>query len=245
MIKLEIKNVSHNFSDVEVIEDINISVNKNEIVSILGPSGCGKTTLFNIVAGLLNPSSGNVYLYDDKGKQDITNKCAKVSYMLQKDLLLPFMTVYENIALPLTIKKVDKKEIEKKINENLSKFGLENLCDRYPKELSGGQRQRVALLRTYMFSDKIVLLDEPFSALDYITKDTMYNWFLKLKKELNLTCLLITHDIDEAIRLSNTIYVIKGSPGKIVKKFDIQKDEKSMMEIKKKIYEVIKQKISW
>ena len=96
-----------------------------------------------------------------------------------------------------------------------------------------------------MFSDKIVLLDEPFSALDYITKDTMYNWFLKLKKELNLTCLLITHDIDEAIRLSDTVYVIQGAPGKFVKKFDIQKDEKIMMEIKKKIYEVIKQKISW
>lgn len=239
---LDIKDISHSFDNKKnTIEDIFFCVKKGEIVGIIGPSGVGKSTLFNIIAGLIKPTSGKVFLENE----DITGKTAKVSYMLQKDLLLPFMTVYENIALPLTIKKVNKKEIEKKINENLSKFGLENLCNRYPKELSGGQRQRVALLRTYMFSDKIVLLDEPFSALDYITKDTMYNWFLKLKKELNLTCLLITHDIDEAIRLSDTVYVIQGAPGKFVKKFDIQKDEKSMMEIKKKIYEVIKQKISW
>lgn len=236
MIKLEIKNVSHNFSDVEVIEDINISVNKNEIVSILGPSGCGKTTLFNIVAGLLNPSSGNVYLYDDKDKQDITNKCAKVSYMLQKDLLLSFKTIYDNVALAQIISGQKKEKVLKYVND----FGLENLLDKYPKSLSGGQKQRAALLRTYMFSKEVMLLDEPFSALDSITKKNMHHWFLNLKNNLNLTTLIITHDIDEAIYLSDVIYIINGKPGKIVKVIKLDNNKKDIysqeiQDIKKEI----------
>lgn len=232
---LDIKNVSHSFGDGNIIQNINITVKEGEIVGIIGPSGVGKSTLFNILAGLIEASTGNIYF---KG-EDITGKTAKLSYMLQKDLLLDFYTIYDNVALPLMLKGVDKKIIKNKIEENVSKFGLDGLLSRYPRELSGGQRQRVALFRTYMFSNEVVLLDEPFSALDYITKNKMYDWFLNLKKELNLTCLLITHDIDEVIKLADTVYVLLGKPAEFVKKFEIKKDEETMNKIKKEIFEVI------
>ncbi|WP_068268775.1 ABC transporter ATP-binding protein [Caviibacter abscessus] len=228
MIKLEASNVSHSFDNKKIIEDINIKINKNEIVSILGPSGCGKTTLFNIVAGLLKADSANIYLYNDNMiKEEITNKCAKVSYMLQKDLLLPFKTVYDNISLAQIIKG----EKQDKVLEYVKDFGLDGLLEKYPKALSGGQKQRAALLRTYMFSKEVVLLDEPFSALDSITKTTMYKWFLDLKNKLNLTCLIITHDIDEAIYLSDKIYIINGNPGKIVKVIELNREHKDMFSI--------------
>lgn len=239
MLKLEIEGVSHSFEGVKIIDDINIKVNKNEIVSILGPSGCGKSTLFNIVAGLLKADKAFIYLYNDNmEKEDITNKCAKVSYMLQKDLLLPFKTVYDNISLAQIIKG-EKKD---KVLEYVKDFGLEGLLGKYPKALSGGQRQRAALLRTYMFSKEVILLDEPFSALDSITKAAMYKWFLDLKNKLNLTSLIITHDIDEAIYLSNTIYIINGNPGKIVKVINLNDKYKDMfskefIELKKEILE--------
>lgn len=239
MLKLEIEGVSHSFEGVKIIDDINIKVNKNEIVSILGPSGCGKSTLFNIVAGLLKADKAFIYLYNDSmEKEDITNKCAKVSYMLQKDLLLPFKTVYDNISLAQIIKG-EKKD---KVLEYVKDFGLEGLLGKYPKALSGGQKQRVALLRTYMFSKEVILLDEPFSALDSITKAAMYKWFLDLKNKLNLTSLIITHDIDEAIYLSNAIYIINGNPGKIVKIINLNDKYKDMfskefIELKKEILE--------
>lgn len=239
MVKLEIAGVSHSFDGVKIIDDINIKVNKNEIVSILGPSGCGKSTLFNIVAGLLKADKAFIYLYNDNmEKEDITNKCAKVSYMLQKDLLLPFKTVYDNISLAQIIKG-EKKD---KVLEYVKDFGLEGLLGKYPKALSGGQKQRAALLRTYMFSKEVILLDEPFSALDSITKAAMYKWFLDLKNKLNLTSLIITHDIDEAIYLSNAIYIINGNPGKIVKVINLNDKYKDMfskefIELKKEILE--------
>ena len=233
---LNIKDISHSFGNEKILDNISFEVSENETVGVIGPSGVGKSTLFNILAGILVPTSGNVY-FDN---ENITGKTAKLSYMLQKDLLLDFYTVYDNIALPLIIQGVDKEKIRNKIEKNVEKFGLEGLLKRYPRELSGGQRQRVALFRTYMFSDKVVLLDEPFSALDYITKNRMYDWFLNLKKDLNLTCLLITHDIDEAIKLADTVYVLLEKPGRFVKKFNIEKNEEAMSKIKKEIFDVIK-----
>lgn len=207
MLKLEIENLCIEFENKIIVKDINLKVNKGELVSIVGVSGTGKSTIFNAVAGLISPKYGNIYL----NKENIVNKKGKVSYMLQKDLLLPFRTTIDNIALPLLIKGVNKEKAYKKINNYIDKFGLKNQEFKYPNKLSGGQRQRAALLRTYMFSSDMILLDEPFSALDFITKKNIHKWYMDIRKELNLTTLLITHDIDEAIYLSDKIYILASN----------------------------------
>ncbi|APX71150.1 ABC transporter ATP-binding protein [Companilactobacillus allii] len=207
MSKLEVKHISKNFEYKKILNNLNLYVDTGEIVSIVGPSGVGKSTLFNIIAGLLEPSLGNVFL---DGKSIINNP-GRVSYMLQKDLLLPYKTIEQNVALPLLLKGINKKVAMSKVNELLNEFGFEFVAKAYPNELSGGMRQRIALLRTYMFSNNLILLDEPFSALDTFTKSEIQSWYLKIHKDLDLTTLFITHDIDEAIKLSNRVYILKGS----------------------------------
>ena len=210
--KLEIKNITGGYNDKKVIENISFSVNTGEIISIIGPSGTGKTTLFNIIAGLLKPlNEGKIYL----NEKDITGKSGYVGYMLQKDLLLPFKTVLENITLPLIIKGIKKDEANQMALNKLKAFSLLEKANAYPKELSGGMKQRAALLRTYFFSNEAVLLDEPFSALDSITRESVHKWYLNVIKELNLTTVLITHDIDEAILLSDRVLILKGAPATI------------------------------
>ena len=225
---LEIKNLSYSFGDNHILKDINIHVDKGEIVSILGGSGVGKTTLFNVIAGINNLQTGEITIQGDK------NFKGKVSYMLQKDLLLEHKTVIQNIILPLLIKKIGKKEAEEEAIKNLKLFNLYEYKDKYPSELSGGMRQRVALLRTYMFKEELFLLDEPFSALDAITKISLHSWYLEISKKLELTTLLITHDIDEAIELSDRIYIIKNKPGEIVSEIKIVLDNKNREENKLK-----------
>lgn len=211
MEKLEVKNVSKSFDGNRVLKDISIELNRGELVCLLGVSGGGKTTLFNIISGLLTPDSGCVLL---DGK-DITNQPGHISYMLQKDLLLPYRTIEDNVALPLLLKGVKKKEARMKVSPMFSQFGLEGTQKRYPPQLSGGMRQRAALLRTYMFSRDVALLDEPFSALDTITKSSMHKWYLNVMEQIKLSTLFITHDIDEAILISDRIYLLSGSPGEI------------------------------
>ncbi|ACZ00958.1 ABC transporter ATP-binding protein [Streptobacillus moniliformis] len=245
MIKLEVKKLSVVLDGKNIIEDINFHVNSGELVSIIGLSGSGKTTIFNAVAGIVPINTGKILLND----VDVTGKSGKMSYMLQKDLLLPFKTVIENIALPLIIKGMDTKSAFRKVMDNLEFFGLTGLENKYPKELSGGQRQRVAFLRTYMFSDDMNLLDEPFSALDLITKSNIHKWYMDIRKKLNLTTLLITHDIDEAILLSNRIYIlnIEKGVGKISKEIYINLGKRDnttieFIEFKKKILEELDKK---
>jgi len=211
MNKLTVKNVSVSFGQSKIIEDVSIQLNKGEIVGLLGVSGAGKTTLFNVVSGLLYPGSGRVYLDDE----DITGQAGRVSYMLQKDLLLPFKTVVDNVALPLIIKGEKKKRAREIASSYFTEFGLEGTQKKYPHQLSGGMRQRAALLRTYLFSNEIALLDEPFSALDTITKSGMHKWYLDVMERIKLSTLFITHDIDEAILLSDRIYIMTGKPGRI------------------------------
>ncbi len=211
MAKLELKNISHAFidaPDIKILENIDLYVDEGEIVSIIGPSGGGKSTIFNIAAGLLEPSEGQVYI----NNKEVTGQSGHVSYMLQKDLLLPFKTVLDNVSLPLIIKGVDKKSAREKALPYFEQFGLLGTEKKYPKMLSGGMRQRAALLRTYLFEKEVALLDEPFSALDAITKSNIHDWYLKIIKEINLTTLFITHDIEEAILLSDRIYILKGRP---------------------------------
>ena len=212
MEKLEVKNISKSFDGKSVLKDISIELNRGELVCLLGVSGGGKTTLFNIISGLLTPDSGQVLL---DGK-DITNQPGHISYMLQKDLLLPYRTIEDNAALPLLLKGIRKKEARLRVSPMFEQFGLEGTQKKYPFQLSGGMRQRAALLRTYIFSKDVALLDEPFSALDTITKSSMHKWYLNVMEKIQLSTLFITHDIDEAILISDRIYLLSGSPGEIV-----------------------------
>lgn len=200
------------FGKEKIIEDISIHVEEGELISLLGVSGGGKTTLFHCIAGLYSPTSGAVLL----DGEDITGQTGKVSYMLQKDLMLPYYTIEDNVALPLVIRGKSKKEAREEVQVYFPQFGLDGTQKKYPHQLSGGMRQRAALLRTWMFSDHIALLDEPFSALDTITKSAIHEWYLDVMKKIRLTTLFITHDIDEAIYLSDRIYILGGKPGHIL-----------------------------
>ena len=240
MTKLEVKNVSFAYGDKNVIEDISLTLRENEIVSLLGVSGSGKTTLFNVISGLHKPNCGSVLL----DGRDISGKPGNVSYMLQKDLLLPYRTIEDNVALPLILKGVKKSEARKAASEFFDEFGLEGTQRRYPSELSGGMRQRAALLRTYMVSKEVALLDEPFSALDALTKAGIHSWYLGVMSRIKLSTLFITHDIDEAILLSDRIYLLNGKPGRITDEIIIEKPKKErgdfnlseeFLEYKKKI----------
>ena len=217
MEKLTAKNITVSFDGENIIEDINIHLNEGEIVSLLGVSGSGKTTLFNVLSGLSAPDNGSVIL----DGENVTGKTGRMSYMLQKDLLLPHYTVLDYVALPLIIKGEKKKVAREKALEHFSFFGLEGTEKKYPHQLSGGMRQRAAFLRTYLASDGVVLLDEPFSALDTITKSAVHQWYIDIMKEIKLSSLIVTHDIDEAILLSDRIYILSGRPGRITDEITI------------------------
>ena len=227
---LEIKNLSYSFGDNHILKDINIYVKENEIVAIVGSSGVGKSTLFNLIAGVLKKQSGEIVI---DGSDDYIGK---VAYMLQKDLLFEHKTIINNIILPLIIAKIDKKVALEEGRKILKQFNLEKYADKYPKQLSGGMRQRVALIRTYMFKRNIFLLDEAFSALDAITKKELHKWYLNLKKEFNLTTLLITHDIEEAVFLSDRIYILANKPGEIIKEIKIEINPNEDIDVQRLFY---------
>ncbi len=210
---LQVKDISKSFDGENIIKDISLELNEGEIVALLGISGSGKTTLFNIIAGLSTPDKGEITLQNE----NITGKPGNISYMLQKDLLLPYRNILDNVALPLIIKGISKKEAREKAKKLFPQFGLEGDEKKYPFQLSGGMKQRAALLRTYLFSNKVALLDEPFSALDMLTKSSVHRWYLDIMEKIKLSTLFITHDIDEAILLSDRIYILTGKPGTITK----------------------------
>ena len=174
MEKLEVKHVSKRFDGRPVLDDISIELRRGELVCLLGVSGGGKTTLFNVISGLLRPDAGCVLL----DGRDITGQPGSISYMLQKDLLLPYRTIEDNVALPLVLRGVKKQAAREQVSPMFRQFGLEGTQKKYPAQLSGGMRQRAALLRTYLFSQDVALLDEPFSALDTLTKSAIHRWFL-------------------------------------------------------------------
>ena len=211
MEKLEVRSVSKSFDGKPVLEDISITLKEGELVCLLGVSGGGKTTLFNVISGLVVPDEGSVFL----NGENMTGKPGRVSYMLQKDMLLPYRTIQDNVALPLMLRGMKKSLARAKASELFEPFGLEGTQEQYPAQLSGGMRQRAALLRTYLFSGDVALLDEPFSALDTITKSAIHRWYLDVMERIRLSTLFITHDIDEAILLSDRIYVLTGQPGRI------------------------------
>ncbi len=216
MEKLEVRNVSMSFDGRKVLDNVSITLRAGELVCLLGVSGGGKTTLFNIISGLLVPDQGQVFL----DGEDVTGKPGRISYMLQKDLLLPYRTIEDNVALPLLLRGVPKKQARKQAVELFDEFGLEGTETLWPAQLSGGMRQRAALLRTYLFSQNVALLDEPFSALDTLTKASVHRWYLDVMQRIKLSTLFITHDIDEAILLSDRVYLLTN--GHIDAELEIQ-----------------------
>ena len=227
---LDIKNLSYSFGNNPILKDINIHVNENEMVAIVGSSGVGKSTLFNLIAGVLKKQVGEITI---NGSEDYIGK---VAYMLQKDLLFEHKTIIDNVILPLIIAKVNKKEALEEGNKILKQFNLDKYANKYPQQLSGGMRQRVALIRTYMFKRNIFLLDEAFSALDAITKKELHKWYLDLKKEFNLTTLLITHDIEEAVFLSDRIYILGNKPGEIIGEIKIKINPNEDIDVQRLFY---------
>ncbi|NKY33058.1 ABC transporter ATP-binding protein [Nocardia speluncae] len=225
MTALSVEGLSRSFvtpsgAEVIALHDTDISIPAGSFTSIIGPSGCGKSTLFNLIAGLDLPTEGRVML---AGK-DLTGQQGHVGYMLQKDLMLPWRTIVQNVALGLEVAGVGKSRREKLARTFLRLYGLGGFEDRYPGELSGGMRQRAALLRTILFNRDVILLDEPFGALDALTRAQMQEWLLDLWDDLGKTVVFVTHDIDEAIYLSDTVYVMSPRPGRVVARLEVTLD---------------------
>lgn len=215
---LEVRGVSKAFDGKPVLEDVSVTLREGELVCLLGVSGGGKSTLFNIISGLLMPDAGQVFL----NGEEITGRPGRISYMLQKDLLLPYRTIQDNVALPLLLRGADKKSAREQAAAHFAEFGLEGTEKQWPAQLSGGMRQRAALLRTYLFSQDVALLDEPFSALDTLTKSAIHEWYLGVMERIKLSTLFITHDIDEAVLLSDRIYLLTGQPGRITEEIVVR-----------------------
>ena len=222
--KLTIENLSKTYrgsgggENVNALKDVGIEIGEGEFVSIVGPSGCGKSTLFNIIAGLIRPSSGKVLLDGDQ-PDDLLGR---VGYMPQRDLLMPWRTVLDNTTLGLELNGVKKKEAHKLALAEFKRFGLAGFEKQWPAKLSGGMKQRAALLRTFLAGRDLLLLDEPFGALDALTRAQMQEWLLDVWQEDRKTILFVTHDVEEAIYLSDRVYVMSGRPGRVSLCVDVE-----------------------
>ncbi|UFJ40252.1 ABC transporter ATP-binding protein [Brevibacillus humidisoli] len=220
--KLAIRGISKTFpgkgvSRVRALQDISLSVRQGEFVSLIGPSGSGKSSLLDIIAGLSLPDAGDV-LIDGRSK---AGERGHVSYMPQRDVLFPWRTILDNVIVPLQIQGVEKKQAREEATRLLPVFGLEQFAASYPHMLSGGMRQRAAFLRTYLCKKELILLDEPFGSLDALTRMQMQQWLLGIWQQFRHSVLLVTHDVDEAILLSDRIYLLSARPGEIVAEVDV------------------------
>jgi ABC-type nitrate/sulfonate/bicarbonate transport system ATPase subunit len=219
--KLLLDNISMTFdaggAPYQALAPVSFGVPASRFVSLIGPSGCGKSTLFNVIAGLLKPSDGRVLI----DGEDVTGFIGRVGYMLQKDLLLPWRTVLDNVVLGMEIQGVPAKISRARAAPYLRRYGLGGFEDRYPAALSGGMRQRAALLRTLLLDSDVILLDEPFGALDAQTRHRMQEWLLQIWGDFGKTVVFVTHDIDEAIFLSDEIFVMGTRPGRVIERIDV------------------------
>lgn len=218
---LEIKNLSHSYHNLEgetlALSQLSFSMSKGEFISIVGPSGCGKSTLLSLICGLMKPEEGTVELH---GKQ--------MGYMLQKDHLLEWRSIYKNIVLGLEIRHMLTTETKQKVQDYLTQYGLADFANARPSELSGGMRQRVALIRTLILEPDLLLLDEPFSALDYQTRLNVADDIGQIIRKEKRSAILVTHDLSEAISLGDKVYVLTQRPASIKRiiplKFDLEED---------------------
>ncbi|MBO4573224.1 MAG: ABC transporter ATP-binding protein [Clostridia bacterium] len=212
---LSLLNVSLNYhtkqKETLAVKDLSFDVSSGEFAAIIGPSGCGKTSILSLIAGLIKGYGGDVFFDGEK----LLKPSEKIGYMLQRDELFPWLTISENVYLPLKIKRLYNKENKDLADELIKKYGLIDFCDFYPNQLSGGMRQRAALIRTLAASPELLLLDEPFSALDYQTRLVVCNDVHGIIKSENKTALLVTHDISEAVSLSDKIIVLTQRPAKV------------------------------
>jgi ABC-type nitrate/sulfonate/bicarbonate transport system ATPase subunit len=204
-----------------------LEVRDGEFASIVGPSGCGKSTLFNVISGLLQPTSGRVSL-DGRA---ITGETGHVGYMLQKDLLVPWRTVVGNIVLGAALTRGATERDEAEARALAERYGLAGFLDYYPHALSGGMRQRVALMRTLAVHRDVLLLDEPFGALDSQTRLSMQQWLLEVWDELDRTVLFVTHDVDEAIFVSDRVLVMSPRPGRVASEVDVPLERPRRLEM--------------
>ncbi|MGL5693298.1 MAG: ABC transporter ATP-binding protein [Peptostreptococcaceae bacterium] len=216
---IKIANLTKKFDDREVLKNINLDINKGEIISLLGPSGCGKSTILKIIAGILDMDNGDIFLEDNSVKNTPTGK-RDVAIVFQEYLLFPHMNVFENIEFGLKMKKVKREIRDKKVKELIKLVKLIGYEDKYPSELSGGQQQRVAIARTLAINPKVLLLDEPFSNLDINLRNQMREFVLELQKKLKITTILVTHDKEEALMMSDKIAVMLNGE---IKQYDTPK----------------------
>ncbi|MCI2254972.1 ABC transporter ATP-binding protein [Domibacillus sp. PGB-M46] len=206
---LEFRDVSFSYGGKKpILDQLNMTVYDREFVTIIGASGSGKSTLFRLITGLEQEETGAVWLNGEQFK----SRHGRTGYMPQQDLLMPWRTVLENASVPLELAGVSKREAAKRIIPLLDEFGLEGSADKYPSELSGGMRQRVSFLRSVLTGSNILLLDEPFSALDAITRLSMQEWLLDQWEQREKTILFITHDVNEALFLSDRIFIFRDTP---------------------------------
>lgn len=239
--KLCVRDLTLAYEGKPVLNRVSFEVEEGEFVTFLGPSGCGKSTMLNILAGLWEADGGRVCV-DEKEVRGVSDHFA---YMPQNDLLLPWKTILENVTLYGTLHH-DRKHAEEEALKEFARFGLEGYRDAYPGELSGGMRQRAAFLRTALCRADIMLLDEPFGALDVITREDMQDWLLKLRSKLNRTTILVTHDVDEALYLSDRIFILSHNPASIVREIDLRGVEKSrewlfnQIDLRREIYALLR-----
>ncbi len=219
--KLELRNIGKSFFSngqrIEALRDLSLHVNAGEFVTLVGPSGSGKSTLFSLLAGLLDPEQGEIWLDGQLRQERIGN----FGYMPQRDLLLPWRSVTANVAIPLELGGMDRTVAGERAEEMLAHFGLEEFGALYPSALSGGMRQRAALLRTILTEQDVLLLDEPFGALDALTRRELQDWLLNLWQEYSKTIFFITHDVDEALYLGDRVLVLSPRPGHIVETLEV------------------------
>ena len=239
--KLAVDNIAFRYDEEPLFQGLSFNVEAGEFVSILGPSGCGKSTVLNLLAGILTPEGGNMYV----DGAPIRGMSSHFAYMPQNDLLFPWKTIMQNVCLHGRIHG-NEKAARERAQALFGLFGLAGYENAWPSDLSGGMRQRAAFLRTTLCDADILLLDEPFGALDVISRGDMQDWLVSMKQHLGRTCLLVTHDIDEAIFLSDRILVLGGRPADIRSEYRVVEEHRtrdwlySQGELRKQLHDSIR-----